>query len=147
MGLYIGYTFCMSEVLWRMLWIATLTVATAYGSYIFLGNLLKTDNSRELREVIASDIVSPGEHRISGMIMVPSQCHGLSVHVQQTTPSSYLLAFETWEEPYRDCPREEAVREFHAVTFAPSIGATFNATLDGKPFSLQLLEQYRKKNE
>ena len=135
----------MTEVLWRIVWIAIIVSAAGYAAYLFFGSALKTDSDTSLQNVIAKDIVSPGVHHISGMIMVPSDCHGLSVRVQQTTLSSYQLAFETWREPYRDCPQESTPRGFSAVTFAPSVGATFSATLDGEPFSLQLLERYQKK--
>ena len=133
----------MSEVLWRILWIAAMMIAAAYASFIFFGSILIADADKALQKVIADDIVLPGEHHISGMIMVPSDCHGLSVKVQQTTPSSYQLAFETWREPYRDCLQIPTARSFHTITFAPSVGASFSATLDGQPFPIQLLEQYR----
>ena len=135
----------MSHVLWRILWIAVSIACVTYASYLFFGNVVQDQTHRSHNEVIAQDVVSPGEHHISGMIMVPSDCHGLSLRVLQTTPSSYQLTFQTWLEPYRDCPQVPSPRAFHAITFAPSVGADFSATLDGTPFPLQLLEQYQKR--
>ena len=134
----------MSDVLLRVVWITTIVIAIAYACYLFFGSLVSTNISRAQKQVIANDIISPGEHHISGMIMVPTECDGLSVQVQQTTPFSYQLAFKTWQEPYRDCPSEPASRSFQTVTFAPAVGSTFSATLDGLPFPLTLLEEYKK---
>ena len=134
----------MGEVLWRFLWATCASGMVALASYVFLGSVLTGDHQASGKNVVAKDLISAGEHEISGTIPVPNECDGITVQVKETSPYVYQLDFKTWEEPYRDCTREPAVRFFHAVTFAPAIGSTFSATLDGKPIDIQLLDVLKK---
>ncbi|TSC85952.1 MAG: hypothetical protein G01um10148_860 [Parcubacteria group bacterium Gr01-1014_8] len=88
--------------------------------------------------------VSQGQHHLKGALMVPSQCHTLHVTIQEPSRFVYLVDFKTWVEPNRDCSKESAVRQFETVVFAPSVGVSFIATLDGKPLNIQVLEEFTK---
>ncbi len=132
----------MGDVLWRVCWFVAVAATVAYASYLFFGSIIKAEADQALSTITARDVIARGEHSLSGMVMVPSDCHGLSLRVRHASGNDYILDFSTWEEPYRDCPQEPTPRAFHATTFASSIGTSFSAYLDGAPVPLVVIPYY-----
>ncbi len=124
------------DALWRLMWIIFATCAVAYAGTVYLKSAL-SDDTKPI--VIATDKIEGNMHRITGLIPVASECHSVSVAVQEHAEHALHLEFKTWQEPYRDCKRGAAYRRFHTTTFGPSVGLAFTASLDGKPIDLRLL--------
>ena len=96
----------MSEVTWRLLWIACAMAFVTYASYLFFASTLNATADLTEGNIIALDSVTVGAHHIRGMIVIPSECHGVSLDVRKMIPTMYIMEFRTWQEPYRDCPSE-----------------------------------------
>lgn len=99
-------------------------------------------SAKEFERVVAIDSVLPGIHHLSGTVLVPSPCHTLSVDVERIGPADYHVMFKTWAEPYRDCDPAPTPKKFRTVTFAPSVGVTFTASLDEKPLPFHVIAIY-----
>ncbi len=134
----------MSEVMWRLLWIACTAMLVAYTSYLFFGSALSATVNPSDGNIIALDSISVGKHHLRGVIVIPSECHGVALNVRQTIPTLYHLEFQTWQEPYRDCPKGPKLHAFEIIVFAPSLGITFFASLDGKVLNVHVIETYLK---
>ena len=130
----------VDEVFWRLLWLSMAMALLAYGSSLFFQSVINSQDESTVRRIVATDRVGVGVHHLSGFVPVPSPCHALSVKVRQMAHASYHLTFDTWQEPYRDCTPETVYRRFHAVTFGPSVGSHFSASVDGKPYTLTVLQ-------
>lgn len=129
----------MDDFWWQTLWMATATVVIAYPSMLFIGSIAPREPFE--RTVIAFDEIAGDTHTITGTLVIPSECHGLDATVRESaTSSQYHIAFTTWQEPYRDCPRTPALKRFRIITFAPSHVSGFSASLDGAPIELQVIE-------
>ena len=124
----------------RLAWIFVLVASVGFASYLFIGSIFALPATPQ--HVLAEDVVTQGQHQISGVIMVPTPCHVLSVHVQEVYQYSYRIEFDTWQQPFRDCTRNPVPQFFRTTAFGPSIGSSFSVTLDGSPISLELLKVY-----
>ncbi len=129
----------MTETLSRLLWFTIVASAIAYVTYLIAGNIVNAQAADLYRPVIIRDELGQGVHHLSGMVMVPSPCDELSVRTEEITQSSYMLVFRTWREPSMECADEEMPRYFRAQLFAPSVGITLTASLDGKSFPIEVL--------
>ncbi|MBI5456550.1 hypothetical protein HY969_02320 [Candidatus Kaiserbacteria bacterium] len=134
----------MPEVLWRLLWIACIAALIAYASFLFFGSVISKSNNPKREELITVDVISVGKHDLKGVIIVPSECHGVTQKTIQESPSRYHIQFTTWQEPYRDCPKIPAIHAFDATVFAPAVGVDFFASLDGKMLNMNIVESYVK---
>ncbi len=131
-----------NEVMWQFLWLMTLGIAISYASYLFFGSIIMAGAEGKQAEIAAIDVIKPGEHHVSGVVLVPSQCHELSVTAYKLSETAYQLVFKTWPEPARDCARGAVTKPFKTVIFAPSFGLSFSAILDDEPVSLSLIPHY-----
>ncbi len=122
----------MSEMVSRVLWFAVVAVALSSTVYLVVGSALNARDSGVYESVVIRDELGPGVHRLSGMVVVPTPCHQLSVRTEALSISTYMLLFRTWREPSVYCAATEVPRYFRAVLFAPSTGVEFGATLDDK---------------
>jgi hypothetical protein len=113
----------------------------SYLAFTLIGTIVEAQVEAELNKVIARDKIAVGVHNLSGMAMVPSTCHTLSVKAENVDVSNYVLLFTTWEDSARVCKEEPTPRQFHVTLFAPSTGVAFQATLDGKPISLIVMPE------
>lgn len=129
----------MSELVSRMLWFTVVSVAVAYASYLVAGSIVNAQSSDAYRPVIIRDELGAGVHHLSGMVMVPSPCHELSVRTESPTPYVHTLVFSTWREPSVECKNNEMPRYFQAVLFAPAAGVTFTATLDDAGLPIEVI--------
>ena len=134
----------VDEVFWRLLWLCMAMALLAYGCSVFFQSVISARDGSASRRIVATDRIGVGVHHLSGLVPVPSPCHVLSVKVSEKSHASYHLTFDTWQEPYRDCTRETVYRRFQAVTFGPSVGSHFSASVDGKPYTLTVLQIKQK---
>jgi hypothetical protein len=73
------------------------------------------------------------------MILLPAACDELTVQTQEVSSNSYVLAFQTWQDPSVLCPTTPTPREFNTVVFASSTTVNFSATLNGNGFPIVVL--------
>ena len=131
----------VGEFFWQMLWILIVGFAISYGSYLFFGTI-SIDGAKSTARIAAIDVVRAGEHHISGVVLVPSRCHMLSVKAQELSAFSYRLAFRTWQEPSRNCTQGQVAEGFNTIVFAPSLGVNFDATVNDTPVPFDLIPYY-----
>lgn len=129
----------MADIIRRMVWFGVVASLLAYGTYIVIGTTVSSSSAQTV--TVIRDEISRGEHRMSGIVVVPSTCQQLSVRAEKLSESAYVLVFRTWSDPALPCPDTSAPRSFHAVVFAPATGVTFSATLDDKILPIRV-EQF-----
>ncbi|MDO8521900.1 MAG: hypothetical protein Q7S08_01270 [bacterium] len=134
----------MNIHLMRLVWFSIIAIAISFVISLVLGKIQYAE-SKGRSIVVIRDLISPGLHDLSGMIEVPKVCDEISVKAEQINPASYYLDFRTWEVPYRDCDEEGIPRVFHTTVIAPGAGVEFRAGLNGKPFSVIVLSEIKKK--
>lgn len=128
----------MSPLVSRALWLIVGIAAISYVFYVVIADTLRIDAAQE---IVIVDSIGVAEHRLSGEIMVPSQCHAFALKVEEVAYAKFNLRFDTWQEPHRDCVRQPYPRQFHAIVFAPSLGTEFTAVLDGRPLVVRVVRQ------
>ena len=97
--------------------------------------------------VVIGDEISRNQHELYGILMVANSCEQLAVRVEQFDPSFYYLDFRTWKTPYQICTKDLTPRHFKTTVVAPSAGVRFSAGLDGKPFSVIVLQRVKYRHE
>jgi len=127
----------MGDMMRRMVWFAIVLTAASFAIFAVLGNFAISSAENE-GPVLIRDVVTPGVHNLSGMILLPLSCDELSTQSKPVSSTTYQLIFETWQDPSIACPEEPTPREFKTVIFAPQTGVTFFATLDGQGFPIQV---------
>ncbi len=121
------------------MWFFVATSLVSYGSYLVAGSIVHARAAGTYDPVVIRDVLGPGIHRLSGMIMVPTPCDQLSVRTHAVSSSTYMLVFKTWREPSVNCDTIEMPRPFHETVFAPATGVEFVATLDGASIPILVL--------
>ena len=134
----------MSELVFRVAWFSVAALAVSFATYLIVGSIVNAHAGGADDRTVIRDIVGPGSHHLSGMVMVPSPCHELSLRTEAISPTRYQLLFRTWHEPSVDCKSGETPRPFHAVLFAPAAGVDFFATLDDKTLPIQVFPVVRE---
>ncbi len=120
----------MIDTLRRLVWFGIVATAAFFAVFVVLGNFIVFSSQGEPAAI--HDIISPGVHEMSGIVMVPMACDELSVETQRLSSTTYQLAFQTWRDPSVACPQVSTARPFETFVFAPSFGIAFLGTLDGK---------------
>lgn len=126
----------MGVIISRMLWFFVVASVISYATYLMAGSIVNARASQKNQPVIIRDELRPGEHHLSGMIMVPTPCDELSVRTEAVSSSTFTLVFRTWHEPSVTCSSDEVPRYFRTFLFAPATGVRFTATLDGAGFPI-----------
>ena len=130
----------MADIFRRLLWFFIVSCAIAYALFLIAGSTIHAAAIDQSRIVAARDSLSQNAHNLSGMVMVHSSCAELSVHTQQLSQTQFELQFTTWNEPsLPSCAQEDTPRSFRALVFAPSVGITFTASLDGEALILSVI--------
>lgn len=107
-------------------------VLVAFAAHVFFGSTLAVSANEDIETVVMRSTYEDGAHHISGMVMVPSDCHDLNVRTKDLDADTLLLIFETWEQPYRTCTGEShEPRAFRVVAFAPE-DVGFRAIFDNE---------------
>lgn len=122
----------------RVLWFAVVACALSFAAQSFFGNVLASETDAALRSVTIKDVYTDESHELSGMVMVPSACHDLTVRTKDMDGDTVALIFESWEQPYRNCAQELTPRAFRIVVFAPE-QVKFRAILDNDWVAVRLL--------
>ena len=127
-----------------MVWFFVVATAISYATYITAGSIVSAQASGVYEPIMVRDVLGPGSHHLSGMVMVPTPCHELTLRTEALSATTYELLFRTWHEPSVKCDAEKMPRPFRAVLFAPATGVEFVATLDGKSLPVQVLPSTAK---
>ena len=126
----------MAVIAARLAWYFVAALGLSYGSFLTAGSVFQSSKNAQEHPVEIIDQLKPGVHQLAGTITVPTNCHELSVRVNNTAPNTYTLEFETWEEPSIPCSHDPVTRRFGATAFAPAVGVKFDAQLDGVPIAI-----------
>jgi hypothetical protein len=124
----------MSEMMQRILVYAFLCGLFALSTHIYFGSILTASADEDVNRVIVRDVFDEelGRHTFSGIVLVPTPCHDLTVRTHDFDADTLILVLESWEQPYRDCTQKDsAPRAFTASAFAPKnieIKALFDAS-------------------
>lgn len=127
----------MWDMVRGMVWFAVVSTVASFAIFAVLGNFAIAGAENE-GPVVIRDVLSPGVHQFSGMIVLPLACDELSVQSEPVSSTTYMLVFQTWQDPSIACPSEPTPREFKTTVFAPSAGVVFLATLDGNGFPIEV---------
>lgn len=116
----------------QIVWYTVVSVFAVFAFFMVIGSYSSAKSEAEENTVQLRDVISQGNHELSGYVMVPSACHQLRVRTEEVLPHVYKLIFTTWEETAVTCAKEPVSRSFRAAVSAPAVGVRFEASLDGK---------------
>jgi hypothetical protein len=126
------------DIVRRLVWFGIVSAFAAFAIFFVLGNFAVA-TADDTGPVAIRDVLSPGVHHLSGMLLLPVSCDELTVETTQSSATSYVLQFHTWQNPSVPCPASPTPRAFQTIVFAPSTGTSFTATLDGTSFPITIL--------
>lgn len=121
----------------RLAWFGVVAIVVAFAAQTFFGSLLVAAADDDVRAIRVRDQFKNDMHELSGMVMVPSACHDLTVRTKDIDPQTTALVFETWEQPYRECPQELTPKAFRVVVYAPE-NIIFKAIMDNSWTQLRI---------
>ncbi len=104
--------------------------------FLLVGNTINAGAVDMSRIAQVRDVLKPGVHALSGMVMVQRTCDELTLTTETVSQTVHKLVFKTWQQPSITCVSEDAPRAFRAVVLGPAAGLTFIATLDDMPLTL-----------
>ena len=130
----------MGQVLRNTALFLCLSGIVAYGAFWLLDGVVNAQTKEEARTIVVRDALDRDTHNLSGMVVVPSQCHDLIAYTKRIDSANYLLAFETWEDPNRICAQNPLSRAFHLTLFAPPTGISFQGMLIEHSLPLQVIK-------
>jgi len=126
-------------MLMRILSFFVIAGVVAFATQTFFGSELAAAADESIKAVSIQDHYSDDVHEISGMVMVPSPCHDLTVRTKDVDANTTAIIFETWEQPYRACEQELTPKAFKVVVFAPE-NIVFKAILDNEWVRLAIVK-------
>ncbi len=129
----------MPDLVRRLFEFAIFATCAAFFAFFLAEKGMSVFADEQNTLVHVRDVIGPGVHELSGMIMLGSICEQLRIENEKQSPTHYHLKIKTWTEPYRDCIREETPRKFQTTVFAPAYGVIFTAELDGKPLEIAVI--------
>lgn len=119
--------------------IATCAALIAGAAHLFFGSIIFASSTEELQSIVLRDKYEHETHELSGIAMVPSDCHELSVRSRDLDARTIVLVLETWEQPSRsDCSKTSAPRAIRAVVYAPK-EVRFRALFDSEWVLLKIV--------
>lgn len=131
----------MASFFRSLVWLV-LIVAVGLAATLLVANAIIRSQFKPIIPILARDNVGVGSHTLSGNVPVQSTCDEVIVDTEKTSDTSYTILFSTWREPYiPTCASQEVLREFHAIIFAPSLGVSFAATLNGHPVPIAVIPE------
>jgi len=130
---------CMGDVIRRMAWFIVVAIIVSYATYLAIGSTINAQAASIAGPVAIRDVLGPGAHHLSGMVMVPSSCYQLSEQTQTLSSAAFDLTFTTWQDPAIGCSGDQVPRQFHETLFAPATGVDFYATLDGANLPIEVI--------
>ncbi len=136
----------MRDIAMRLVWLFVSLSMISYVIFLVIGSTIHAQAVDLTRIVTVRDVLSPGVHYLSGMVMVPRTCAQLSVESEMVETGLYKLVFSTWDVPSVPCKEEDTPRSFRTIVFAPAAGVQFIGELDQKVLSL-VVHQVVKESE
>jgi hypothetical protein len=123
----------------RLIVFAVFASLAAFATHLFFGSVIFAAAEEETQKIVLRDVYSDEMHQLSGMVVVPSECHDLSVRVKDFDANVIFLLFETWEQPYlQTCEKAQTPRAVHVSVFAPDT-VLFRGMLDNEPIPLTIV--------
>ncbi|MFZ2555781.1 MAG: hypothetical protein WAZ27_05260 [Minisyncoccia bacterium] len=121
----------MGEVITRFLSICIITILAGYASQLYFGSIVEAETERNRTRVEVHDFldVKAKTHRLSGIIMLPTKCHSLSIKTKELAPGKYHVYFSTFGDVH-GCAQEPHAVPFRTIVNAPLVGVEFTASLD-----------------
>lgn len=113
----------------------------AFAAHLFFGSIIFAQEAEGDAAIVLRDQYANEVHDLSGMVMVPSDCHDLTVRAKDVDARVTAIVLETWEQPYRiECSKEPTPRAIHAVAFGPAT-LEFRGLMDGEWVPLKIVRE------
>lgn len=123
----------------RLTFFIVFAALVAGAAHLFFGSIISAAAQEEASTIVLKDAFKNGTHELSGIVMVPSNCHDLTVRTKDVTHTVSAVIFETWEQPFiADCDRTPSPRAVQAILFGPK-DLDIRAIYDGEWVPIQLL--------
>ncbi len=117
-------------------------IAVAYAAHMFFGSIIFAAAEEDASAIVLRDSYKNEQHDLSGIVMVPSSCHDLTVRAKDIDARNTAIILETWEEPFvSECEQTPTPRSIHVTAFGPE-GLDFYGILDGDWVPLTVLKSY-----
>lgn len=118
-------------------------VAIAYTAHIFFGGIIFAAAEQNANAIVLKDVYGNEQHELSGIVMVPSTCHDLTVRAKDIDARSTAIILETWEQPFAsECEKAPTPRSIHVTAFGPE-GLDLHGILDGEWAPLTIIKASR----
>lgn len=125
----------------RLTFFIVFAVLVAGASHIFFGSIIFAAAQEGASAIVLKDEFKNGTHELSGIVMVPSSCHDLTVRTKDVTHTMSAVIFETWEQPFiANCDRSPSPRSVQAVLFGAE-NLDIRAIYDGEWVPIQLVSE------
>lgn len=131
-----------NDLLWSFMTLTAFTIALSWASYVFFGGVVRAEIEEPLTRVEVYDFVDTATktHRLSGIIMVPTRCHSLSVKTKELEPGKYHVYFSTFGD-FHGCAEDPQPLSFREYVKAPVVGTEFTASLDWRPLDFIIVSK------
>lgn len=126
----------MRDIAMRLVWLFVSLSMITYAIFLMIGSMIQAQAIDQSRIVAVRDVLAPGVHHLSGMVMMPRTCAQLTVASEMVSSGRYRLIFKSWDVPSIPCSTEDTPRSFRTIVFAPAAGVQFVGTLDEAPLTL-----------
>lgn len=129
-----------NDLLWSFMTLTAFTIVLSYGAYIFFGSIVRAEIEEPLTRVEVYDFIdtSTKTHRLSGIIMVPTRCHNLSVKTKELEPGTFHVYFSSFGD-FHGCADDPQPLSFREYVKAPLVGTEFTASLDWRPMEFVIV--------
>jgi len=113
---------------------------TAFAAHLFFGSIIFAAEEETANRIVMRDNFHDETHDLSGIVMVPSTCHDLSVRTKDFDANTTFIIFETWEQTYRtDCEKTATPRAITVSVFAPK-NIQFKGIFDNEVVPITVIE-------
>lgn len=108
-----------------------ITFLAGYASQLYFGSIVAAETERNRSRVEVFDLldVKKKTHRLSGIIMLPTACHRVTITSKQLAPGKYHVYFSTFGDTH-GCAAEPHPYSFRTIIDAPLVGVEFTGSLD-----------------
>lgn len=130
----------------RFLSICAITFLAGYASQLYFGSIVEAETERNRTRVEVYDLLDAQQktHRLSGIIMLPSACHSVSIKSKELAPGKYHVYFSTFGEVH-GCTAEPHPHSFSTTIRAPLVGVEFTGSLDWHDMDFVIVSSAHKK--
>ena len=115
-------------------------VLVAYTAHVFFGSIIFAAAEENTNAIVLRDTYKNEQHNLSGIVMVPSICHDLTVRAKDIDARSTAIILETWEQPFAtECDKTPTPRAIHVTAFGPE-GLELHGIMDGNWVPLAIVK-------